>query len=98
LSAPRVCCSRSPQFQRAFAQNVAVTVLHAPTINGGARIEGSVQQLRGENVSLNGNATLTEDLLVPGTPNIQVNGTPRGRARRRQRTTAPAGYTVTLAR
>jgi hypothetical protein len=81
----------------AFTQNIAVTALHAPTINGGARIEGSVQQLRGENVSLNGNATITEDLLVPGTPNIQINGNASWQGPQvGVGATTPAGYAVGL--
>src|SRR5262245_11171905 len=53
----------------AFAQqtNLAVIVRHAPNLNGSGLIEGSVQQLLGENVTLNGGFTLTGDLLVPGT-------------------------------
>ena len=81
----------------AFAQNVAITTCHAPTINGGARIEGSVQQLRGENVLLNGNATLIEDLLVPGTPNIQINGNASWQGPLAGvGATTPAGYAVVL--
>jgi hypothetical protein len=43
------------------------------TLNAG-RIEGAVWQLNPEAVQLNGNATITSDLLVPGTPNIVRNG------------------------
>jgi hypothetical protein len=50
--------------------NLAVTVRHAPSLNGNGLIEGSLQQLLGENVTLNGGFTLTGDLLVPGTPTL----------------------------
>ena len=56
--------------------NLAVTVRHAPSLNGNGRIEGSLQQLLGENATLNGGFTLTGDLLVPGTPTLRVNGEP----------------------
>lgn len=70
-------------------------VRHAPTLNG--TVEGSVQQILGESVTLNGSATITEDLLVPGMPTLKLNGgahysgtlTGSGLA-------LPAGYTVTL--
>jgi hypothetical protein len=41
-----------------------------------SRIEGSVQELLGENLSLNGGATITGDLLVPGAPTIRTDGYP----------------------
>jgi hypothetical protein len=73
----------------------AVLVRHAPTING--TVEGSVQQILGESVTLNGSAAVSGDLLVPGTPAIRLNGHPTyagtidgtGSA-------SPAGYQVTL--
>ena len=34
--------------------NLAVTVRHAPSLNGSGQIEGSLQQLPGENATLNG--------------------------------------------
>jgi hypothetical protein len=56
--------------------NLAVTVRHAPSLNGNGRIEGSLQQLLGENATLNGGFTMTRDLLVPGTPSLHTNGNP----------------------
>ena len=38
--------------------NLAVTVCHAPSLNGNGLIEGSLQQLLGENVTLNGGCTV----------------------------------------
>lgn len=49
-------------------------VRHAPTLNGA--VEGSIQQMIAENVMLNGGASVTGDLLVPGTPTVQLNGNP----------------------
>src|SRR5688572_10574941 len=77
--------------------NRTVTVRHAPALNGPGRIEGSAQQLLGENLTLNGGFTITGDLFVPGTPTLQINGTPTyagtivgtGSA-------SPVGYRVTL--
>lgn len=56
--------------------NLIVTVRHAPSLNGPGRIEGSAQQLLGENVTFNGRFTLTGDLLVPGTPALRIKGSP----------------------
>ncbi|MGO8837917.1 MAG: PKD domain-containing protein [Limisphaerales bacterium] len=56
--------------------NLAVTVRHAPSLNGNGLIEGSLQQLLGENVTINGGFTLTGDLLVPGSPALRTNGNP----------------------
>lgn len=59
----------------AFASSDGTALVrHAPTING--MIDGSVRQSLPENVSLNGGATVTGDLLVPGTPRIRLNGKP----------------------
>jgi hypothetical protein len=79
------------------AQDIAVTTRHAPTINGQARVEGSVQMLLGENVTLNGGATLTQDLLVPGTPTVTTNGNVTWRGvQSGAGATTPADYTVRL--
>ncbi|MDI1338015.1 MAG: MBG domain-containing protein [Lacunisphaera sp.] len=49
-------------------------VRHAPTLDGG--IDGSLQVMLPENTTLNGAALLGGDLLVPGTPTVQLNGHP----------------------
>ncbi len=49
-------------------------VWHAPTLN--ATVEGSVQVMTAENVTLNGSANVTGNLRVPGTPAVQLNGNP----------------------
>jgi len=70
-------------------------VRHAPTINGA--VEGSIQQMLGENVVLNGGAAVSGDLLVPGMPAIRLNGHPDfGGATDGAGSTAPAGYQVTI--
>jgi len=77
--------------------NLAVTVRHAPSLNGNGQIEGSLQQLLGENATLNGGFTMNGDLLAPGTPTLRVNGSPTfagtvvGAG-----STSPAGYQITL--
>lgn len=55
---------------------IAVTALvrHAPTLNGG--LDGSIQVLLPENAALNGNAWVSGDLLMPGVPNVRLNGKP----------------------
>ncbi len=78
-----------------IAQNVAVTTRHAPSINGNSRVEGSVQQLLGESVTLNGGATLTQDLLVPGTPTVQTSGSVNWQGvRTGTGSDSPTGYTA----
>jgi len=47
-------------------------VRHAPTLNGD--VEGSIHQLTAENATLNGGASITGDLFVPGLPTIRRNG------------------------
>jgi len=61
---------------QAPAQTAGVAVVrHAPALNNGT-VEGSVQQLLPESVTLNGGMVLTGDLLVPGTPTVRLNGKP----------------------
>jgi len=77
--------------------NLAVTVRHAPNLNGNGRIEGSLQQLLGENVTFNGGFTMTGDLLVPGTPTLRLNGQPAVAGTvAGTGNTAPSGYQITL--
>jgi RHS repeat-associated protein len=63
----------------AWAQSSTIgtgIVRHGLTIGGSNRVEGSLQILTGENSVLSGNAKITGDLLVPGTPVIQFGGNP----------------------
>ncbi len=52
----------------------AAIVRHAPNLNGG--VDGSIQQLLPESVTLNSSAWISGDLLVPGTPIVSLNGHP----------------------
>jgi len=56
------------------AQNPGDLVIarHAPSVNG-SRIEGTLRVLLPESVNLSGNATITGDLLIPGSPGINLN-------------------------
>jgi hypothetical protein len=77
--------------------NLAVTVRHAPSLNGNGLIEGSLQQLLGENATLNGGFTMTGDLLLPGTPSLRVNGNPTFAGTiAGTGGTSPTGYQITL--
>ncbi len=53
---------------------VTALVRHAPTLNGD--LDGSLQLLSGESFTINGSASVSGDLLLPGTPAVQLNGTP----------------------
>jgi hypothetical protein len=48
-------------------------VRHAPGLNGG-QIEGTVQMLMGEALNINSGVTISGDLLVPGSPQVTING------------------------
>jgi hypothetical protein len=92
--------SRTPRqsAQSVSAQAVTVEaamVRHAPSLNG--RVEGSVRQLQGESVTLNSGAVVTSNLLVPGTPSVQINGTVTfGGTVQGGGSAQPTGYQVTL--
>ncbi|MDQ8180994.1 malectin domain-containing carbohydrate-binding protein [Pelagicoccus sp. SDUM812005] len=49
-------------------------VRNAPTLNGG--VIGSVQLVEASSFNLNGGTAVSGDLLLPGTPEIRVNGQP----------------------
>ena len=71
-------------------------VRHAPALNSGV-VEGSIQQMLAENVTLNGSASVSDDLLVPGTPNVILNGAPNyGGTLDGNGNVAPSNYRVTL--
>lgn len=74
---------------------VVATVRHAPTLGG--RIEGSVQVLTGEYLTLNSGNVVKGDLLVPGTPAVVRNGTPVFQGTiDGSGSTQPSNYSVTL--
>jgi rhamnogalacturonan endolyase len=71
-------------------------VNHATTFNNG-RLEGSLQQMLGESVTLGGSTAVTGDLFVPGTPTVVLNGSPvYGGTIDGTGSTDPTGYTITL--
>lgn len=70
-------------------------VRHAPAING--EIDGSVQVLLPESVTLNSKSVVTGDLLVPGTPRLVLNGRPTfGGAIEGPGVSTPTSHAVTL--
>lgn len=72
-----------------------VLVRHAPAING--TLNGSVQQMSAEDVTLNGGGTITGDWLVPGTPALRLNGKPTfGGTTTGAGDATPVNYTLTL--
>ena len=80
---------------QAAQTNLAATVRHAPGLNG--RIEGSLQQLLGEDALVNSGFVLTGDLYLPGVPSLVLNGQPSysgtivGSG-----SSSPSGYHLTL--
>jgi hypothetical protein len=78
-----------------LAQTGTALVRHAPTINGS--VEGSIQVLSAENVTLNGGANVSGDLLLQGTPTVQLNGKPTyGGTLNGTGAVTPATHKVTL--
>jgi RHS repeat-associated protein len=77
------------------AEVEAATVNHGPVLNG--RVEGSVRQLLGENVTFNSGGVVTSALLVPGTPTVIQNGTPTfGGTVQGTGSTSPSNFNVIL--
>jgi rhamnogalacturonan endolyase len=71
-------------------------VNHAPSLNSGV-VEGSIRQMLGEGVALNGSTTISGDLFAPGLPNVILNGSPNyGGTLDGSGATTPTNYTVTL--
>lgn len=78
-----------------FEVKVNALVRHFTSLNGA--IEGSVQVLTPESSTLNSNASMTGDLLLTGSPDIRVNGTPIfGGVIEGPGADTPAAHTVTL--
>jgi len=71
-------------------------VNHAPLLNSGV-VEGSIRQMLGESVALNGSTAISGDLFAPGLPNVILNGSPNyGGTLDGDGATTPTNYTVTL--
>ncbi|HEY8994556.1 MAG TPA: cellulase family glycosylhydrolase, partial [Lacunisphaera sp.] len=94
-----VVTSGSPNYTGTTEGTLVITstalVRHAPVINGD--LDGSLQLLSGESFTVNGNGSVSSDLLVPGTPAVLKNGSPvlagvldAGGA------TTPTNYSITL--
>ena len=82
---------------RSETLEVTITALlrHAPTLNGD--VEGSVQVLLPENVTLNGGSSIVHDLLVPGLPTVRVNrGATYGSTLEGPGAVTPTSHGVTL--
>ncbi len=78
-------------------ETIGITALvrHAISLDG--EIDGSIQVLLPENDTLNGEAMISGDLLVPGTPTVRTNGHPTyGSTVDYAGNSAPSNYTVTL--
>jgi len=74
---------------------VTVLVRHAPSLDGD--LDGSLQVLTGESFALNGNASVSGDILVPGLPTVRLNGHPTFVGTRDGTGSAsPSNYQVTL--
>jgi hypothetical protein len=70
-------------------------VRRVPNLSGG--LDGSVQVLSAENIALNGNAWISGDLLVVGTPALVFNGNPTvAGTREASGSIEPNNYDVTL--
>lgn len=71
-------------------------VNHAPTLNT-AVVQGSLEQMLGESVSLNGKTSIAGDLLVPGLPDVVLSGSPDyGGTIDGTGNTTPSNYGITL--
>jgi rhamnogalacturonan endolyase len=75
---------------------ITALVRHAPTFDGD--IDGSVEVLLPEDVTLNGSSVVSGDLLVPGTPVVRRNGSGSVLAGIRDEAGAatPTNHTITL--
>jgi hypothetical protein len=91
-SSPPSTLAGNPQVSQAIA-----LVRHAASINGNGRVEGSLRQLTAESVTLNGGGTITDDLEVPGTPGLLLNGSPHfGGTIQGSGSAQPTNHKVTL--
>lgn len=78
-----------------FSLTVTALVRHAPRLQGG--IDGSLEVLGGEDVKLSGRAWIAGDLLLPGTPSLDLHGLPMAAGTYDAgQTEEPRDYTVAL--
>jgi len=74
---------------------ITALVRHAPVLNGD--LDGSLQLLTGESFTVNSSGLVSDNLLVPGTPKVQLNGSPMyGGTIDATGATSPTNYTITL--
>jgi polygalacturonase len=96
---PVVATVDDPNYAASVQQTLSITITalvrHAPVLNGG--IDGSVQVLSGESITLNGRSWISGDLLVPGTPTLRLNGMPMiAGSIDHTGSVSPSNYSVTL--
>jgi predicted extracellular nuclease len=94
-----VATINSPDFTGSASEqlfiDVTALVRHLPSLDGA--LHGSVQLVTAENVTLNGNGSITGDLLVPGSPTVRLNGHPNyGGTLDGTGAATPATATITL--
>lgn len=94
-----VATINDPDFTGTASGTLTVTITglvrHAPTLNGD--VDGSLQVLLPENVTLNGGAIVAGDLLLPGSPATRLNGNAQlGATRDEAGAASPSSHTVTL--
>jgi rhamnogalacturonan endolyase len=91
------CCGLAQTVAASEAALGVAQVRQVPAVNGGATVEGSIHMMSGGSVTLNGGATVTRDLLVPGVPVVRTNGKPGfGGTLDGSGPATPSGYTITL--
>lgn len=88
-----------PNYAGSAADTLTITttalVRRAPSIAGG--VDGSIQVLTGQNITLAGNAWISGDLLVPGTPTLNLSGLPTiAGTLDESGSTSPSDYAVNL--
>jgi hypothetical protein len=85
----------TPLMQARQSSGPRAIVRHGLAVHG--TVEGSLQQLVGEDTTVNARGVVTGDLLVPGTPSVVQNGHPTfGGVVQGSGGTQPSNYQVTL--
>lgn len=88
-----------PNYSGTASDSLVVTITalvrRAPALNGA--LDGSLQVVSPEKITLNGEASISGDLLVPGSPAIKLNGEPLyGGTLDGVGAAQPTNYTITL--
>lgn len=75
----------------------SLALINRGVVFNSSSVQGSVQQNVGTASTLNGDAAVAGDLLVPGTPSVRINGSPTyGGTSDGTGSAAPANYVITL--